>query len=488
MANIRFGIGLALGLAITACAPLETPSGGSDFERCRAVWAAADGIVADAGTGDAAAQPVAGYQFLRADRFLASFAGSIAGEAQVAAWLDRLAGLGREAASVEVGNLAAADRARLDRFTRAAVGRDGLAAIAFCGPVLRKSVEGVPANVRVDDHYSDLQRLVGLYPLTAVAVAIGYDQWRDANLPAFRGEAPFVGTPIVYAVADGGGALEAAEVVRLLNTARANPLAIPEPSPAVARRLVAAYAPLWIVDTAGPDDRIGAVTASGIDTATPVVYHRLSWTRWGGNILLQISYLAWFPARPRDSAFDLLGERYDSVIWRVTLGADGRPLIYDSIHGCGCYHLFFPVPPLAARPLRNPRDIRERPETPAPGPVPAAGQRIALRLASDSHYLLGVALSDDDDPASTQPSTAASYILRSMHDLRALAQPDSGTRSLYDPDGLVAGSARGERFLLWPMGIASAGAMRQWGTHATAFVGRRHFDDPWIIENNFFIK
>ena len=175
MANIRFGIGLALGLAIAACAPLEAPSGGSDFKRCRAVWAAADGIVADAGTGDAAAQPVAGYRFLRADRFLASFADSIAGEAQVAAWLDRLAGLGREAASVEVGNLAAADRARLDRFTRAAVGRDGLAAIAFCGPVLRKSVEGVPANVRVDDHYSDLQRLVGLYPLTAVAVAIGYD-------------------------------------------------------------------------------------------------------------------------------------------------------------------------------------------------------------------------------------------------------------------------------------------------------------------------
>ncbi|MFP6757155.1 MAG: hypothetical protein VCC99_02910 [Alphaproteobacteria bacterium] len=427
--NNRFAVGLTLGLALAGCASLEAPTSGSEIERCRAVWAAADGIVADAGTGDAAAQPVAGHRYLRADRFLASFSDSIAGEAIISAWVDRLAALGRDAARVEVGNLPAADRARLEDIARAAVGRGALAAIDYCSPVLRNTVVGAPANVRVDDHYSDLQRLVGLYPLTAVAVAIGYDRWRAANLPAFQSTPPLVGTPIVYAPANGDGALEAAEVAGLLSTARrANPLPIPEPSPTVARRLIEAYAPVWIVDTIGVDDRIGAVTASGVDTATPAVYHRLSWARWGGDIVLQISYLAWFPARPRDGAFDLLGGRYDSVIWRVTLGIDGRPLIYDSIHGCGCYHLFFPVPPLVARPSQNPRDIRERPETPAPGPVPAAGQRIVLRLAAGSHYLLGVALSDDDDQASTQPSTAASYPLRSMHDLRALAQPDGGTR------------------------------------------------------------
>jgi hypothetical protein len=35
------------------------------------------------------------------------------------------------------------------------------------------------------------------------------------------------------------------------------------------------------------------------------------------------------------------------------------------------------------------------------------------------------------------------------------------------------------------MGIASAGAMRQWGRHATAFVGRRHFDDADLFEKRF---
>jgi hypothetical protein len=27
--------------------------------------------------------------------------------------------------------------------------------------------------------------------------------------------------------------------------------------------------------------------------------------------------------------------------------------------------------------------------------------------------------------------------------------------------------------------------MRQWGRHATAFVGRRHFDEPFLIERYF---
>ena len=35
------------------------------------------------------------------------------------------------------------------------------------------------------------------------------------------------------------------------------------------------------------------------------------------------------------------------------------------------------------------------------------------------------------------------------------------------------------------MGVLGPGAMRQWGRHATAFVGRRHFDDPWLLERYF---
>ena len=69
--------------------------------------------------------------------------------------------------------------------------------------------------------------------------------------------------------------------------------------------------------------------------------------------------------------------------------------------------------------------------------------------------------------------------------LRSLPLPGGGARSIFGEDGLVAGTERRERFLFWPMGIKSAGAMRQAGSQATAFVGRRHFDDADIIERRF---
>jgi hypothetical protein len=52
----------------------------------------------------------------------------------------------------------------------------------------------------------------------------------------------------------------------------------------------------------------------------------------------------------------------------------------------------------------------------------------------------------------------------------------------------MPGTERGERFFLWPMGIESAGQMRQWGHHATAFVGRRHFDDPNLLASYFSLR
>jgi hypothetical protein len=74
--------------------------------------------------------------------------------------------------------------------------------------------------------------------------------------------------------------------------------------------------------------------------------------------------------------------------------------------------------------------------------------------------------------------------MRDYDELRSLPRP-VGRRSVFGEDGLIAGTERTERFLFWPMGIESAGAMRQWGRHATAFVGRRHFDDADLLERRF---
>jgi hypothetical protein len=118
----------------------------------------------------------------------------------------------------------------------------------------------------------------------------------------------------------------------------------------------------------------------------------------------------------------------------------------------------------------------------SPARLPSLGQgdRLLFRIASGTHALTGIAALPVDSAQGT------AYALRPADDLRTLPQEGgTGRRSLYGPDGFVAGTERGERFLFWPMGIASPGAMRQWGHHATAFVGRRHFDDADLIEARF---
>jgi hypothetical protein len=82
------------------------------------------------------------------------------------------------------------------------------------------------------------------------------------------------------------------------------------------------------------------------------------------------------------------------------------------------------------------------------------------------------------------PETMA-YYLADYAALRSLPDPKGGRRSMFGPDSLAPGSERLERFILWPTGVVSPGAMRQWGRHAVAFVGERHFDDPDYMDRMF---
>ena len=106
-------------------------------------------------------------------------------------------------------------------------------------------------------------------------------------------------------------------------------------------------------------------------------------------------------------------------------------------------------------------------------------EQLRLRIATRSHYLIDVGVQAAAGIVSNV------YDVRAENDLRSLPLPDGGFRSIYGADSLVKGTERVERFLFWPMGIPSAGAMRQWGNHATAFLGRRHFDDADLIERRF---
>jgi hypothetical protein len=109
-----------------------------------------------------------------------------------------------------------------------------------------------------------------------------------------------------------------------------------------------------------------------------------------------------------------------------------------------------------------------------------AKERLAVAMESKTHYFQHLY------PASRDASAqSAIYRLMDYGVLRSLPYDGKIKRSMFAQDGLVPGTERLERFLLWPMGVPSPGGMRQWGRHAVAFVGQRQFDDPFYLDKMF---
>lgn len=518
MSRGKLGLAIGLGLLLSACGGFEPgprmrgspATGGTDeVSACRQVFAAIGRAVDAAAVADAEAARIEGLPYLRINRFLASFRHDALGPEAEEAWLDRLAELDRQARSVELANLPpdAGQRLRSEIERISGHPEDPLDSSRRCTTVLRRhdfadtgEIESLRRAAYVPDHYAFWPQLIGLYPVSAVAVAAGFESWKAAFLAgfpdgaqseprrtAFEAYLPHVETDL----------LRQQNVAAIIAASRRNPLGIPEPSGRDLITLIETFAPVWQVERATDADVIGRPVwraqagraVVDLDLQDAVAFARLSHTRFGPEILPQISFAIWFRERPRTGGLDLLGGRLDGVIWRVTIGSDGRPVVYDTIHPCGCYHLFFPVPPVRRIPMPEDRDLREEALVPMAGPERAEGQRVIVRLTAGSHYVSAVIAADPEQVSGSRRA----YVLLPPDDvpnlaLRAAALPPelgSGSRSLFDRYGLIAGTERLERLLLWPMGIASPGAMRQWGTHATAFVGRRHFDDPNLLDRAF---
>ncbi|MBB3190539.1 hypothetical protein [Halomonas cerina] len=508
------GLGIVLGLALLAgCATspdwhAARPAPPLAERVCLTLLASLDAAVTEAGVADGAAARIEGFPYLRVDRFLASFRHELTTSEAFADWVARLRRRDAQARRVEVANLPVAPRRALTR-------RFGVPALApaanACGERLvhhELLTAGGPARralvraVKAPDHYLTWRRVVGLYPLTRLGLALGYQQWKQEQLTPFARPLATMAASTsrvrhyvpVSAEDDEqrGEGGEGDTVAALVRGAPRSPLGIPELDAAALQRLAARHAPVYRIETHSVADRPGTPywrdgprgPLPAVDTTRPAVDVRLVHTRFQGAVLPQLVYTLWFPARPRQGPLDLLGGRLDGLVWRVTLGEDGTPLIYDSIHPCGCYHLFFPVSPLERVEVPADHDLREAPLTPRPAPRLAPGERLHLHLAATSHYL------ENLGAGPSRVTGARAYTLVPVshpprYGQRSLALPGGGRRSLFDPRGLVPGTERLERFLLWPAGILSPGAMRQWGTHATVFVGRRHFDDPFLFEAAF---
>lgn len=484
-ASWRFALTVSLALLPQACTRISpvraTPSPEAACER---FFHDLDRLTHEAGVSDGGAAHVAGAPYLRADRFLASFSGAGFSPEAYAGWLERLRMLDQQRRAGEIANLG------IDGIGRGPAspfpGLSTREVVRECGQRLvqrdlgrRERRDDLSRQVAVPDAYVGWQRAAGVYPLTRLVLAEGVARLHREQRRSFLRppeQLPRKGALLRYGPGP-SASLTDREVRELLRVSSRNALQIPEPDPSALERLYEAFAPVWDVETATPADRIGSLQYGPgerieVDGDAPTVYRFHSRTRFRGVPLLQLNYLIWFPERTASGPLDLYAGRLDGLIWRVTLSAEGQALAYDTIHPCGCYYLIFPG--LGYR-VVQPEDGTEPVVSPYPLPPPKPGQRLAVRLSAGNHFVQAVY------PVAEAVSGIA-YRWRDAAELSSLPDRGGRHRSAFDPDGIVAGTGRLERFLLWPSGIVSPGAMRQPGTYAIAMLGRRHFDDADLFD------
>ncbi len=527
--------GLALALAACTSPPLRQSLRGEPaaaLDGCHELAQALRTAVAKAGVGDAQAAAIDGFDWLRADRFTAALGGQAASVEQTAAWLVRLRALDTQARRIELANLPDAwvtdawvtdalmtDAAVTGSNTTATgtAGRvpasDASAArhalqnrIDTCGRASIAAIAREPAllerlrrSAQVPDDYVDWQRAVGVYPLSALAFEAGVRREEAAMAAAHARHADSVARDArLMLISQPANDAMGTAGLRLADVRR-DALGVPHPDDRQAAALLTRHAPVIALAGQGDDDRIGTLRfdaqgRSVVDIGQPAVYGRIAFMTWQGEVRVQLVYTAWFARRPPEHSADLLAGHLDGIVLRLTLNADERIDMIDSIHPCGCWHQFIPVGDWQVKPAPAPREewafVARRLTSVPPG------HRVRIRLSPGAHMFEGIDSVDSSAGSSAgslagslagngADSTPEHYALLSDDLLRSLALPSGGRRSLYDPRGFIPGTERAEAWLFWPMGISEAGSMRQWGHHATAFVGRRHFDDADLLERRF---
>ena len=476
-------------LFLAGCAVIPRPtasarlSEGGPLGRCADFFSTLDQRAVEARALDPGAFRPEGFPYLRVNRFLASFRGEVQDRAAFAAWVEQMQALDLEARRHEIANMSLVSSPDPDT----AGDQDALARrVVACGDLL-KDADSAAGAQRVQlrnrstapDEYLTLRRVLGLYPLAYPFIHHGVIRWHAETRGTFTNAAPAGWRTVRYVPPPADGLPPARQIIA---TARRDALGIPLYSTEAREALFRIYAPAWEVRTEGDDDRIGAPywTARGelaVRTGEPVTFTLLSYTRFGKEVLTQLNYVIWFPSRPKEGFLDLYGGLLDGVNYRVTLDKHGDPLLYESVHNCGCYYAAYPTDRLKVRrkiAYSEPPLILKAPERTPSGPV------MALAMDSRTHYVQHLYTL----PRATPP-TAVTYMLVPYGRLLQLPGAEGGRRSMFSGDAIAPGSERLERWILWPSGVLSPGAMRQWGRHAVAFVGERHFDDPFYMDEMF---
>ncbi|WP_407332589.1 hypothetical protein [Enterovibrio sp. 27052020O] len=323
--------------------------------------------------------------------------------------------------------------------------------------------------------YQHWKRVLGAYPIARMVAEPRIKQEQDHIRSAFGrhlahpysyGEHPQASSP----------RLTQQQRSRLVQSAgQSSSLGWPVLNDRQAEQLLNHYSPVVTVETLTQDDLVGALGLDDantpfVNTQVPMIYRGISYTRFDGDILPQLNYVLWFPARTAKGAFDPYAGPLDAINLRLTLDTDGSPLIFDSIHQCGCFHMVYALKPT----LQFKQSDDERPiENHLP--QPSSSSRLHVSLTGGEHMVNQVSFTDNI-PATIRLEASP------LATLMTLKTKTGSMMSPFNRHGVITESARGEEWFLWPFGVRSPGAMRQQGQHAIAFVGERHFDEAFLFD------
>lgn len=399
-------------------------------------------------------QLIQGRPFLRLDRFAASFSQSTLTPEQQEAWQQYSFQLGKREFLSEASLIVAESQlnqvsACIDEAYDTWRADNGWVSVAD--------------TLSVPSEYRALNRVLGLYPLTTLPMNIAISGYRNDMTARMASSQTF----------DRVNRYQASTNKQPV-TVKVDALGVLELPDSEWQALFDQHAPYLEIEAQTQDDEIGRIELDddrvAVNTKRPTYYTYVSYSRFHDETLIHLNYAFWFPARTALRAIDIYAGEFDGITWRVTLDKTGQIKWFDSIHSCGCYHKLYS--PGGVWVLND--DIRG--EKPILVEVDSAlqTQTPLLRITSAEHYIISV------EPADSLNS--ATLVQREPYERLINIGSAQAGKTFFDRRGLVADSKRAERFLLWPQGIISAGAMRIRGTHAIAFIGQRHFDDAFLFE------
>ncbi len=496
MKQWRFFFFLSILLVLTSCAPFISKRISQTFERprpCEEFLNQLDAKVKEAGVRDASNVSIPGFPYLRTNRFLTALKENLKDEREKKEWIRWMQQLDLQSRRKEISNLPGEVVLSLGAKGKGESDREGLfARVESCSSELlshdqtRKNFyTALYPLLHVPDEYSRFRRTIGLYPLMALPVAMATHSsrkkirsWFDVLL----NDLPIDGQLKTF-VPEKKVSSNGKEIQEMIRESMRNLLNVPLLNEDKEKKIVESFAPIFIQDIAASYDRMGQVVWKDhrveVNPEKPTVYYYISHAFLKGKPIFQINYVIWFSERAGKRPPSIEQGHLDGLTARVSLNAEGRPFMVDGVNDCGCYHFFAPEKGQVDRVLSQP--FRFDPFISQWLPTVPPAERLGIRMNSGWHQVQRLI------PVG-ETLNAISYELVPYDVLEALPHEDGRRESIFDARGIVKGSERVERLILFSMGIPSIGSMRQRGHHAIDLIGRVHFDDPYLFDQNFVFK